>query len=194
MKPGPAAKDFMAFVDRNGPLWAGTDAVAPSRCWTWLGGKAKGGYGKYHTPTDKHGHRRQVIAHLYLWEQVVDLVPAGFELDHLCGTPGCVHVDADPHVSHIRVTTPRENTLRGNNPAAQNARKTHCEHGHPLSGDNLYMQPSTGFRYCRTCKNDSRRKHAVAAAARRWARREQLVDVFGDERRATINAAKAYAG
>ena len=29
--------------------------------------------------------------------------------------------------------------------------RTHCPHGHPYSGDNLYIVPSRGHRQCRTC-------------------------------------------
>jgi hypothetical protein len=29
--------------------------------------------------------------------------------------------------------------------------KTHCKHGHPLSGDNLYIAPKRNERKCRTC-------------------------------------------
>lgn len=36
------------------------------------------------------------------------------------------------------------------NPGAKHLR-THCIHGHPLSGDNLYVA-STGSRYCKTCR------------------------------------------
>jgi len=29
--------------------------------------------------------------------------------------------------------------------------KTHCKHGHPLSGDNVRVDPRTGARVCRAC-------------------------------------------
>jgi group I intron endonuclease len=31
--------------------------------------------------------------------------------------------------------------------------RTHCKHGHPLSGDNLHINPKTGQRVCRACVN-----------------------------------------
>jgi hypothetical protein len=51
--------------------------------------------------------------------------------------------------------------------------KTHCKHGHPLSGDNLYLAPLRNERKCRTCvglrlKNPKPADHAKiekAAAA-----------------------------
>ncbi|PWJ80621.1 hypothetical protein C7441_112163 [Pseudaminobacter salicylatoxidans] len=38
-----------------------------------------------------------------------------------------------------------------------NAAKTHCVHGHPLSGANLYHRPD-GYRDCRTCRRESLRR------------------------------------
>lgn len=35
--------------------------------------------------------------------------------------------------------------------------KTHCPYGHPLAGENLYVQPSNGARVCRTCVRDRAR-------------------------------------
>ncbi len=38
--------------------------------------------------------------------------------------------------------------MRGSN----NAIKTHCPQGHPYAGANLYVNPTTGRRFCRTCQ------------------------------------------
>jgi hypothetical protein len=40
------------------------------------------------------------------------------------------------------------------------ATQTHCKHGHPLEGENLYRDPK-GHRYCRTCARDRQRRHAL---------------------------------
>lgn len=45
----------------------------------------------------------------------------------------------------------KANGLAGKSPAAENSTKTHCKHGHPLSGDNLYLRPD-GDRGCRECR------------------------------------------
>lgn len=37
--------------------------------------------------------------------------------------------------------------------------KTHCHKGHPLSGKNLYVNKSNGFRFCRTCKRSQLHRH-----------------------------------
>lgn len=51
-------------------------------------------------------------------------------------------------------------TLPGkpNPPSGHNRHKTHCFRGHPLAGENLYINPSGG-RTCRTCQAESRPKY-----------------------------------
>ena len=54
--------------------------------------------------------------------------------------------------------TPKQLEQRRNNLkkiAQQRRAATHCKKGHPLSGDNLRIKPSTGCRYCFTCKQDN---------------------------------------
>ena len=42
-------------------------------------------------------------------------------------------------------------------------RKTHCKHGHPLSGGNLRTNPRTGARVCRACLRDNQRRLRATA-------------------------------
>ncbi len=49
------------------------------------------------------------------------------------------------------------------------ALRTECGKGHPLSGDNLYILPSSGHRRCKICRAEIRRayrqsKRATAAS------------------------------
>lgn len=53
--------------------------------------------------------------------------------------------------------------------------QTHCKRGHPLSGDNLYTSPKTGYRSCITCRRDRLRRY-----------RKQQSPNFGGLREATI--------
>lgn len=46
-----------------------------------------------------------------------------------------------------------------------NAEKTRCKSGHPLDGENLYINPASGARQCRTC----RRAYRAAYARRKGA-------------------------
>lgn len=120
--------------------------LAPSGCWLWTGATYPAGYGK----TGVDG--RTLLAHRVSYELFVGPIPEGLQLDHLCRVRNCVNP------AHLEPVTAAENTLRGNGPAAVNARKSSCVRGHPLSGNNLYVCPR-GRRECRKCR---------AAAGRRW--------------------------
>ena len=50
---------------------------------------------------------------------------------------------------------------------ALDLRRVECHEGHPLSGDNLYIQPSNGARYCRECQRRRRRQRTLRDAVRR---------------------------
>lgn len=52
----------------------------------------------------------------------------------------------------------REKSIKGVVPRGQRADWTHCKHGHELSGDNLYVAPSSGKRSCKTCRRAATRK------------------------------------
>lgn len=120
-------------------------------CWVWTASLTGQGYGQFH-PT---GIRGNVGAHRWSFEDQRGPIPAGFEVDHLCGRRNCVNPE------HLHAVAPLENKMRGNSPTAINARKTHCVHGHPLSGDNLYAhrrKDGTLKRECRTCRREANRR------------------------------------
>ncbi len=107
-------------------------------CWIWNGAKAS----KY-----GHGKFGKMKAHRWAYEDAIGPIPEGLTIDHLCRVPACVNP------AHLEPVTLAENLRR------QGAAKTHCPQGHPLSGPNLYRDPS-GFRHCRICRKaaDRRRK------------------------------------
>ena len=66
---------------------------------------------------------------------------------------------ADNSIENLRWDTRHQNNLdilrHGRH---VNANKTHClRGGHPLSGDNLYINPTSGARQCRQCVREARR-------------------------------------
>jgi hypothetical protein len=123
-------------------------------CWVWQRFVKGDGYGqKYNARL-----RRSDRAHRVYYEQHVGLIPEGLVIDHLCCNRRCVNP------AHLEPVTQRENVLRSDGPAAQHARKTACHLGHPLSGDNIRIDPR-GRRVCLTCERRRNRKAHKKAAA-----------------------------
>lgn len=121
-------------------------------CWNWTGTMRGNGYGRLKVGSRYTGDRRDEEAHRFSYEMHKGRIPDGLQLDHLCRNTLCVNPD------HLEAVTARVNTLRSENPAAKNARKTRCPKGHELAGDNLYVSRD-GQRGCRTCRSATRRAH-----------------------------------
>jgi hypothetical protein len=117
-----------------------------SGCWLWTGSIDRDGYGKF----------RGALAHRLSFQAFKGTPPNNLTLDHLCRVTSCINPDHLEPVSH------KINVLRGMSFSAENARRISCIHGHPFSGDNLYIK-STGKRCCRACW----RRRAAAFKARK---------------------------
>lgn len=138
---------FWAKVEKNGPLPLSRPDLGP--CWLWTGANDGHGYGHL-TRED-----RTIKAYRYAYEICIGSVPAGLELDHLCRVPACVKP------AHLEPVTHQENIRRGRRGgfAAVNSAKTHCtKEGHPLSGENLGINPTTGSRFCRACSRKTKQR------------------------------------
>ncbi|MGW4578006.1 HNH endonuclease signature motif containing protein [Rhodococcus aetherivorans] len=116
-------------------------------CWTWQGAMHNRGYGRV-TLDGVPAYAHHIA--LRLWLGIV--VPEEMHVDHLCRDRSCCNP------SHLEVVTPKVNVLRGIGPSAENAVKTHCDNGHPLTGENLYVRPDGG-RDCRACRRNHSRAH-----------------------------------
>ena len=99
-------------------------AIFTDSCWLWDGAIQPDGYVR-----TKVGGRITSI-HRLSYEFCVGPIPSNLEIDHLCRVRHCFNPD------HLEIVTRRENTLRGESPSAQNARKTHCPRGHPYDAKN----------------------------------------------------------
>ncbi len=127
-----------------------------SDCWVWTASRCSKGYGTFRYA----GMVR--VAHRVSYTYYEGEIPVGLTLDHLCRTRACVNP------LHLEPMTNRENILRGYNPCAMHARKTHCKHGHPLTEENTYAsQRVLGERVCKTCHRINGQKyHDKVRAAR----------------------------
>jgi hypothetical protein len=137
-------------------FWQKVDRRSDDECWPWLGTKIRNGYGRITI----NGQKK--LAHRVSYEIHYGPIPEGFTVDHVKDR-GCVLRECT-NPRHLEAVTGKENTLRGNSFSAVNAKKTHCIHGHPLSGPNLAVHVfSDGrrMRICRSCNNAvHRRKYA----------------------------------
>jgi hypothetical protein len=111
-------------------------ALTDSGCIEWIGGLNGVGYGQFYRGKTHPGDTGKTYAHRWSYEYHVGPVPEGLHL-------------VNPE--HLEPVTCRENLLRGTGPSAAHAVKTHCPAGHPYAGDNLYIHPTKGMRYCREC-------------------------------------------
>lgn len=105
-----------------------------SGCWNW----------SCYIRADGYGGLDGELAHRICYEALRGEIPRKLEIDHLCRNRRCINP------AHLEPVTRRVNALRGISPAAKNAKKLYCAHGHPFGGDNLKVD-GRGRRQCRAC-------------------------------------------
>jgi len=119
-------------------------------CWYWDGAYGPKGYGR--AWSDRLNDT--TAAHRMVYEELVERIPPGLQLDHLCRVRSCVN----PY--HLRAVTAKENLLAPGSKAwaAINASKTHCHAGHEFTVENTYVTRDGLHRHCRACRHERRRK------------------------------------
>lgn len=122
-------------------FWSKVDRRGDDECWEFLkNGDERFVYGTF------LNNGTTYIAHRFSYELEHGAIPEGLEIDHLCRNKACVNPN------HLEAVTHAENIKR-----APYFQRTHCIHGHPFKGDNLYVNPR-GHRECRTCRRRHHKK------------------------------------
>lgn len=130
-----------------------------SPCWLWTGSQMGSGSKEHKGYGSFHFEQHTVAAHQWAYEYWNGNIPAGKRphdncVCHSCDTRNCVNPD------HLYIATQGKNMQDAvsRNRLWMN-KVTHCPKGHPYDEENTYISPR-GFRNCRTCHNDRRRKAA----------------------------------
>lgn len=129
-----------------------------SGCVLWIGSVIKDGYGRIKL------NGRATLAHRAAYELKHGPISPGMVLDHLCRVRCCINP------GHLEMVTNKTNSLRGTGQGANNAKKTHCIHGHEYNSGNTYRRPASGNRDCLICIGI----RAAAREVRRSAKRAAL--------------------
>lgn len=146
-------------------LLAGVVCDVATQCWIYVGVRNKG-YGQLSV-----GPMRTVRTHRLAYELFVGPLDPSQQIHHECGNKACcnpTHLRPIADLEHKRLTP----GWVGN--------RTHCKHGHPLSGDNLVVvDRANAKRLCRTCRNARAREYRarnlfkVRAHLREYARQKR---------------------
>jgi hypothetical protein len=127
--------------------------IGTDGCWTWPGRLDKNGYAAANV--GNNGRVTRVRVHRFAYELLTGPIPDGKQIDHLCRNKACFNP------AHLDVVTPRENVMRSDNACARNARKTHCQRGHPYTPDNTYivtLRTGSRERLCKACCAERHRR------------------------------------
>ena len=137
-----------------------------SGCWLWTGAVNTNGYGFvfWHGRFNVYAHRVSYAIHIG--------DPGRLCVCHRCDTPLCVNPD------HLFLGTVADNNadkiLKGRQ--GRGPRVTHCKRGHEMTGDNVYISPDGGKRFCRQC---NRVRKGVRRTRPRCYKNHHLLDDIG---------------
>lgn len=140
------------------------DCWGPDPHWLWQGSLTSAGYG--HVTLNG----AQVYVHRLVYKHMVDDIPAGLEIDHMCLVRHCCNP------AHLDVVTHSENMRR----IAQ--RQTACNAGHPYTDGSFVVR--RGTRECLICRREWNNTY--------WRRRRREAGYVPPEERTTCAAGHEY--
>lgn len=114
--------------------------INSNNCWVWIGGRdSAAGYGGLYYKNVKYRVSR-LSAMLYLG---LDISDSTVFVCHKCNNPLCFNPD------HLYLGDAESNR---SDSARNEISKTHCNYGHELTPENIYLQ--RGWRSCLKCRRD----------------------------------------
>ena len=122
-------------------------------CWLWQGSIKQDGYGQMYAKDVSGRTLTSVLPHRISWLLHRGQLPLDKEIMHKCDVRNCVRTD------HLQVGTHQENMQD----CAQKSRivsreiQTHCKNGH-LYTLNTFYRNRFGWRFCRPCRQATRRR------------------------------------
>ena len=129
---------FWSYVDTSG---------GPDDCWPWTGWTdSRSGYGRFRADTIGLLPHRWLLG--MIRSEPLAWTSAHHEMAcHHCDNPPC----CNPRHLYVgdQFKNMRDCVDRGRHAEAA---QTHCTSGHPLSGENLYVNAASGQRCCRECR------------------------------------------
>jgi len=127
--------------------------IQPNGCWYWTGHITDDGYGTFYIDGSNQLAHRVAYAHL------VEPIPDGLELDHLCHTrsPGCPGGKTDLHRRCVNPFTDLEPVTGAENAHRRSLVVTQCPQGHDYTPENTYYPPKGG-KECRECRAERGRQ------------------------------------
>jgi len=158
----PEAERFWAKVDKNGPI----HPTLGTSCWLWTGGVREDGYGRFSRPYRRPDRAEMIGAHRMAWILMRGSIPDGLFVCHSCDVKLCVNSAHHFLGKHAENNADRDAKGRYHNSEMD---QTHCKWGHPLVGENVYLDLD-GHRVCKICRRVRGRTHDAKRRPRRRVR------------------------